>query len=311
MNLYMPTISVIIPAYNSEKTIKATIESVLKQTFSDWELIIINDGSQDSTLDIALQVKDSRIKVFSFDNAGLSASRNRGLKRAVGEFVSFLDADDIWTSDKLAIQLKALQENPQAAVAYSWTDYIDENGKFAFSGSYINVNGDVYEHLLMSDFLENGSNPLIRKEAFTALDGFDETLRAAEDWDMWLRLANKFDFVCVPSVQILYRVTANSLSSNVINQEKFCLEVLRRGYQERPPSLKYSWNISLANLYRYLLGKALQKPFNLQKSLTTAKFLCNYLWNECFRFEYMTFRLLSTYYAKLKTYFTNVKIKQP
>ncbi len=300
MNLYMPTISVIIPAYNSEKTIKATIESVIKQTFSDWELIIINDGSQDSTLDIALQVKDSRIKVFSFDNAGLSASRNRGLKRAVGEFVSFLDADDIWTSDKLAIQLKALQENPQAAVAYSWTDYIDENGKFAFSGSYINVNGDVYEHLLMSDFLENGSNPLIRKEAFTALDGFDETLRAAEDWDMWLRLANKFDFVCVPSVQILYRVTANSVSSNVINQEKFCLEVLRRGYQERPPSLKYSWNISLAKLYRYLTCKALQKPFTRQKGLASAKFLCNYFWNESLILQYIIFKLFTTYYTKLR-----------
>ncbi|MDZ8077972.1 MAG: glycosyltransferase [Nostoc sp. DcaGUA01] len=305
----MPKISIVIPAYNSEKTIRATVESVIRQTFNDWELIIINDGSHDSTLEIASQVKDSRIKLFSFDNAGLSASRNRGLKRAVGEFVSFLDADDIWTSDKLAMQLKALENNPQAAVAYSWTDYIDENGKFAFSGSYINVNGDVYEYLLMSNFLENGSNPLIRREALITLDGFDESLISAEDWDMWLRLANKFDFVCVPSVQILYRINPNSLSSNVVRQEKFCLEVLKRGYQERPPSLKCSWNISLANLYKYLFVKALQKPFNLQKSLAAAKFLCNYLWNECFRFQYVTFKLFSIYHAKKRTYTSHIKMK--
>ncbi|MBW4615703.1 MAG: glycosyltransferase [Desmonostoc vinosum HA7617-LM4] len=287
----VPTISVIIPAYNSEKTIKATIESVLQQTFTNFELIIINDGSQDLTLDIISQFEDTRIKVFSFDNAGGNVSRNRGLKYAIGEFVSFLDADDIWTNDKLASQLKSLRENPHAAVAYSWTDYINENGHFVFSGRRTNACGDVYENLLISNFLENGSNPLIRREALIDLGGFDESLLAAQDWDMWLRLACKFEFVCVQSVQILYRISANSVSSNLLRQETACLQLLARAYQERPSALKQNWNTSLANLYKYLTCKALQKPVNRQKGLTAAKFLWNYVFYDSTRLERTTFTL--------------------
>ncbi|MEH2240651.1 glycosyltransferase [Nostoc sp.] len=286
-----PKISVIIPAYNSEKTINYTIQSVLNQTFTHLELIVINDGSQDSTLKVVTQIQDSRIKVFSYSNAGGNVSRNRGLQRAVGEFVSFLDADDLWTPDKLQSQLKALQENITAKVAYSWTDYIDANGQFIVSGKRINVNGSAYENLLLNNFLENGSNPLICRKALMTLGGFDESLSAAQDWDMWLRLASKFDFICVPSVQILYRISANSVSTNVIRQEKACLQVLERAYKERPSTLKQSWNISLANLYKYLTCKALQKPFNRQKGLASARFLWKYFLNDPLRLQNLNFTL--------------------
>ncbi|MHC5936039.1 glycosyltransferase [Nostoc sp.] len=284
-------ISVVIPAYNSEKTIKETIESVLNQSFTDFELIIINDGSQDSTLDVVTQIQDSRIKVFSYSNAGGNVSRNRGLDLAVGKFVSFLDADDIWTPDKLQTQLKALQENVAAKVAYSWTNYIDENSKIVLSGTYFIANGDVYEKLLVTNFLANGSNPLICREALIELDGFDESLGAAQDWDMWLRLASKFDFICVPSVQILYRISANSVSSNLARQEKACLQVLEKACKERPSTLKQSWNLSLANLYKYLTCKALQKPFNRQKGFAAAKFLWKYFLNDPSRLQNINFTL--------------------
>ncbi|MBD2490262.1 glycosyltransferase [Aulosira sp. FACHB-615] len=269
----IPKISVIIPTYNSERTIKTTIDSVLSQSFTDFELIVINDGSTDSTLDIVSQIQDSRLKVFSFENAGGNVSRNRGLQKAVGEFISFLDADDVWTSDKLVSQLEALQDNIDAKVAYSWTDYIDENGKFLVSGSHITVNGDVYERLLVSNFLENGSNPLIYREALIELGGFDESLSAAQDWDMWLRLAARYSFVCVPKVQILYRVSANSLSSNLVRQEKACLYVLEGAYHTRELVNKNVWNLSLTNLYKYLVCKSLQEPFNRKKGILAARFL--------------------------------------
>jgi glycosyltransferase involved in cell wall biosynthesis len=102
----MPTISVIIPVYNGEKTIKQTVESVLNQTFRDFELLIINDGSQDATLEIIQAINDERIQVFSYQNSGVSASRNRALTKAKGEFISFIDADDLWTPNKLELQLK-------------------------------------------------------------------------------------------------------------------------------------------------------------------------------------------------------------
>ncbi|MBN3895829.1 MAG: glycosyltransferase [Nostoc sp. NOS(2021)] len=288
----LPIISVIIPAYNSEKTIKETIQSVLNQNFTDFELIVINDGSQDSTLEVVTQIQDPRIKVFSYSNAGGNVSRNRGLDRAGGEFVSFLDADDLWTPDKLQSQLKALQENVTAKVAYSWTDYIDENSEIVLSGKRINVNENVYEKLLLNNFLENGSNPLICRKALITLGGFDESLSAAQDWDMWLRLASKFDFICVPSVQILYRISANSISSNLVRQEKYCLQVLEKAHKERPSlrdatrtTLKNSWNISLANLYKYLTCKALQKPFNRQKGLVAARFMWKYFLNDPSRLQ--------------------------
>src|SRR5574338_867068 len=123
----MPTISVILPVYNGEKTIQETIESVLQQTFEDFELIIINDGSQDATLHQVSTLSDARIKVFSYPNAGVSASRNRGIAQAEGEYIAFIDADDLWTPDKLGAQFKTLQTNPQVAVAYSWTNWIDES----------------------------------------------------------------------------------------------------------------------------------------------------------------------------------------
>ncbi|MBD2430239.1 MULTISPECIES: glycosyltransferase [Fischerella] len=286
-----PVISVIIPTYNSEKTIRHTIESVLQQNFSDFELIIINDGSTDSTLEVISHFQDSRIKVFSFDNAGGNVSRNRGLKQAIGEFVSFLDADDLWTPDKLESQLNALKANPQVAVAYSWTDYIDEQGKFLLSGTHITANGNVYEQLLVSNFLENGSNPLIRREALVELGGFDESLTAAQDWDMWLRLAQNFNFIAVPRVQILYRISANSLSTNLARQEKASLQLLDKACSTNTQDLNHLRKKSLTNLYKYLTCKALQQPFNRKKGLAAARFLWKYIFNDSSRFHHTNLKL--------------------
>jgi glycosyltransferase involved in cell wall biosynthesis len=276
----MSLISVIIPVYNGEKTIRETIESVLNQTFQDFELIILNDGSQDSTLDIVSSIQDSRLKVFSYPNAGLAASRNRGTFHAVGEYISFIDADDLWTPDKLETQLKALQDNPEAAVAYSWTNYIDESGQFLRRGGYLTANGNVYAKLLVVDFLENGSNPLIRRQALIQVEGFDESLPAAEDWDVLLRLAAQYSFVAVPYPQILYRVSASSMSAHVVRQETACLKVLERAFKQAPESLQYLKKYSMANLYRYLSFKVLDAYPDRKRGLIAARFLWKLITND-------------------------------
>ncbi|HEY9905481.1 MAG TPA: glycosyltransferase [Candidatus Sericytochromatia bacterium] len=269
----MPLISVIIPVYNGEKTIRETIESALNQTFQDFELIVINDGSQDATLEIVEGFQDSRIHIFSYSNAGQAISRNRGFSQSVGEFIAFLDADDLWTPNKLEAQLQALQANPQSAVAYSWTDYIDEFGEFSRRGSHINVSGDVYKNLLMINFLENGSNPLIRRQALTEVGDFEKLLTPAEDWDMWLRLAARYHFVAVPSPQILYRVYAHSSSFNISKLEAGCLQVINRAFAQAPETLQPLKRDSLANLYKYLTSKALEGPPERRRSLVAALFL--------------------------------------
>lgn len=269
----MPLISVIIPVYNGEKTIRETIESVLKQSFQDFELIVINDGSQDSTLEIISSIQDFRLKIFSYPNAGLSASRNRGIFQATSEYISFLDADDLWTPDKLEAQLQALQENPKAAVAYSWTDYIDESSQLLKRGGYMTVNGDVYAKLLLIDFIANGSNPLIRRQALIEVGSFDESLTAAEDWDMWLRLAARYHFVAVPAPQILYRISMNSMSSNVHKQEAESLQVIEKAFTQAPDSLTYLKQFTLANLYKGLTFRALERCSGRKGGITAARLL--------------------------------------
>jgi glycosyltransferase involved in cell wall biosynthesis len=276
----MPSISVIIPVYNGEKTIHETIESVLNQTLSDFEVIVINDGSQDSTLEIVSSIQDPRLKVISYPNAGLSVTRNRGISLASGDYIAFIDADDLWTPDKLESQFKALQANPQAAVAYSWTNHIDESSQFSRTGSHMTVSGNVYAKLLLANFLENGSNPLIRRQALTTVGGFDETLIAAEDWDMYLRLAAHYHFVAVPSPQILYRISIDSMSSNVYKQEKESVKVIKKAFIQAPKFLQHLKKQSLANLYKYLTFKTLEGDPERQRGIKAAHFLWHCIIND-------------------------------
>ncbi len=275
MTATMPLISVIIPVYNGEETIKETIYSVLNQTFTNLELIVVNDGSKDSSLSVISSIKDSRLKVFSFPNAGVAISRNRGIRQANGEFIAFLDADDLWTLDKLEAQLEALQLNPKAAVAYSWVDYINEFGEFLHNGNHITINGNAYKHMLVENVLENGSNPLIRREALTQVGGFNQSLTPAEDWDMWLRLAACYDFVTVPHPQILYRTLYSSGSTNVLKMEKVCLQLIEQAFCRAPVSIKYLKNKALGTLYHYLTGKSLESSYRSENSTTAMRFFCN------------------------------------
>ncbi|MDY6902661.1 MAG: glycosyltransferase [Cyanobacteriota bacterium] len=267
-------ISVIIPAYNAEKTIQETIESVLNQTFTNFELIIINSDSTDATLSIISQIKDERVKVFSYPKANVAVNRNRGLKHATGDYITFLDADDLWTSDKLTAQYTALQSNSQAGVAYSWTNCIDENSKFLRKTSHVNWNGDVYSKFLLDDFIGNGSNVMIRRDVLIEVGGFDEILTNAQDTDMWLKLSAITDFICVPKAQVLYRILPTSMSSNVLGLEKSNLEVIQRSFaREKAKTLQHFKPIAIANLYKYLCYKVLTTPPGKQQSAVAVRFL--------------------------------------
>ena len=273
-------ISVIVPVFNGELTIQETINSILNQTFENIEVIISNDGSTDSTLEIVSNISDSRIKILSYPNAGVSASRNRGISQAKGEYISFMDADDLWTPDKLELQWQALQDNPQAAVAYSWTDYIDESSKFLKSGRRIKVNGDAFSKLLVTNFLENGSNPLISKKALEKVGGFDELLPVAEDKDMWLRLAANYEFVCVEKPQILYRSSMNSLSSNLKNMEATSLKVIERAFSyPKAYQFQHLKKQTISEFYKYLTFKAIEAKPRKGRTVTTIYFLWNYIKN--------------------------------
>ena len=292
----MPLISVIIPAYNAEKTIRETIESVIEQTLDDWELIVINDGSQDRTIEVVSQIKDPRIKLFSHSNAGVSASRNRGFDRSVGEFISFLDADDLWTPDKLEFQLNALHSHPEAAVAYSWTDYIDESGHFLYPGQHVTFKGNVYRQMLVKFFLENGSNLLVRREAFLKVGGFKESLFMGEDREFCTRLAKEYKFVVVSHPQILYRQSTGTASDNAYRYERECLKVIESVFSDAPPSLQYLKKNSLAHNYKFLACKTINSQPTPKKGLAVMKFVLLYVLNE--PYIKSNFKLILTIFVK-------------
>ncbi|MGD9346182.1 MAG: glycosyltransferase [Candidatus Aminicenantes bacterium] len=294
----MPRISVVIPVYNNERTIHETVDSVLNQTFSDFELLVVDDGSQDTTIDILNAIQDPRLKIFARSHAGVSASRNYGIAHAHGDFIAFLDADDLWTPDKLEAQLKALEQNPQAAVAYSWTDFIDESGDFLHPGLHTTADGDVYDKLLTLNFIESGSNFMVRREALDDVGGFDSSIDGFEDWDMGLRLAERHHFVVVQIPQILYRRSTTSSSSDIANHEAAGLNAIEKAFSRTPRSLKHLKKKSYAWVYEYLTHKALDGPPGRRKGFLALKFLWRAIRNDPTLL--MRVRLVSSLLFKIK-----------
>jgi glycosyltransferase involved in cell wall biosynthesis len=247
----VPTISIIIPVYNGKATILETIASVQQQTFSDIEIIVINDGSTDSTLELLKSIQDERLKIFSYENGGLPVARNRGISHATGEFIAFLDADDMWTPDKLELQLAALQQHPEAGVAYSWTYFKYDEEEYSYADESSFFEGDVYADLLVRNFLHNGSNPLIRRQAIESVGFFDPTLKSCEDWEFYLRLAVNWDFVLVRKAQIIYRQSSSSMTSKVEVMEKSLIIVIERAFQSAPVNLQSLKKQSFSWVYKY------------------------------------------------------------
>lgn len=233
----MPLASVIVPAFNAEQTLANTLESLRHQTLGDFEIIVIDDGSTDATASIASAFPDPRIRVFSLPNGGLAAARNRGLERANGRYVSFLDADDMWTADKLEAHVRTLKARPGAVVSYSWTAIVDADGRFLFAKMPCRYEGIVHRELLVDLFIGSGSNVTVDRERVSITFRFDESLRVAEDWDFLLRLAREHEFAVVPRYQVLYRLVVGSLSSRVREMEKTLLRSAEREFAAFAPSL--------------------------------------------------------------------------
>ncbi|MEM8675744.1 MAG: glycosyltransferase [Cyanobacteria bacterium P01_G01_bin.67] len=254
----MSLISIIIPAYNASSTINKTVNSVINQTYQNWELIIINDGSTDDTFSLINQLTDSRIKAYDYPNSGVAEARNRGIKLARGDYIAFLDADDWWTEDKLALQIQALRDNPQAGVAYSWTYFIHEDKGKCFSSKAIHHQGNVLSQLLEKNFLAHGSNPLIRRQAIAQIGYFDSSFPHCADWDYYLRLAANWDFVVVPKHQIYYRQSTNSMTAKIAVIEQQLILMIDKTYSRLSKTKPFNKKKSLAWIYQYCTQQYLE-----------------------------------------------------
>lgn len=251
-------ISIILPAYNAEATIAETVESVLAQNWAAFELIAIDDGSTDGTLDVLRRFDDPRLRIYAHANRGPSATRNRGISLARGEVLAWVDADDVWIGDKLEAQMDALRRCPEAAVAYGWVDYHDAAGQFVSPDRRATFHGDVYEDILVRNFISSGSNTMMRKRAVEAVGGFDESLPACEDWDLHVRLAARYSFVCVPAVVVRYRLSPGSLTSQSRLMEESHRRASSRLFAAAPPHLRKQSSKCDAAFFSYLAVRSAQ-----------------------------------------------------
>lgn len=250
-----PEVSVVIPAYNAEDTILSAVQSVLDQTCTSLEVLVIDDGSIDATVARLATLTDARLRVFRYANGGVAAARNRGMKLARGAFISFLDADDLWTRDKLETQLRALHDHPGAGAAYSWTAFVDERATFLFAKAPQHVEGDLYGDLLVNFSLASGSNVLARRGCLEALGGFDREAQPVEDWEYWLRVARQWPFVVVRAYQVLYRLRAGSASPTGVERYLERIRaVVARELEDAPPELKRRAGECLANAHQHAAG---------------------------------------------------------
>lgn len=228
----MVKVSIIMPVYNAEKYVADSIKSVLNQTFNDFELIIINDGSTDKSEKIIKQFDDSRIKYFRFNkNKGKCAAVNFCIKKSKGKYLQFFDADDIMLNHKLDLQVQILDSDSTIGLIYSDAWKMSEYGKII--GPYVvpsSTNKKItdsfvynkfdYEKLKQINYIPACST-MFTKKAVNKAGLFDKRLKAAEDWDMWLRIAEKFKVFYLHVPVYCYRYYGQSLSRRLRKNNEF------------------------------------------------------------------------------------------
>lgn len=225
-------VSVIIPAYNQSKYIRETIDSVLKQTYNNVEIIVVNDGSTDDTLKI-LQEYGNKIKIINQKNKGLAGARNSGIREAKGDYLAFLDSDDLWYNNMLSVMVSHLKNNQQSDIAACSCDLIDEKSqrirRFNRMSFFRNKIKNSFLRTLTLINMFPVHTLLIRKKCFDCCGVFDESLRATEDWDLWLRMAvHGHKFLLIDDVIAKYRIHGESMTHDPKRMEESWLKVLNK-----------------------------------------------------------------------------------
>jgi glycosyltransferase involved in cell wall biosynthesis len=210
-----PLVSVIIPTYNSAAFLPQAVESVIRQTYDNFEIIVVDDGSTDDTEAVLTPYRDV-IRYFKKVNGGPSAARNLGIAQAQGELIAFQDADDLWLPDKLQLQTDHFRENPQLGVVFTGSERFDESGLLDSNirKGYRVPTGMIFDRLLTEHFIAMPS-VMVRRSCFAEVGLFEESLIGNEDFNLYLRLARKYAFGFINRVLVRIRVHKNNLSDNL------------------------------------------------------------------------------------------------
>lgn len=274
----MKKVSVVLPVYNVERYIAEAVESVLAQTHANFELLIIDDGSPDRSIEICERYQDPRIRILRQKNRGLAGARNTGIRHATGEYLAFLDSDDTWMPHKLARHVEHLDFSPAVGLSYCQSAFIDEQSQPLGTYQLPKLSGITTAHLLCRNPVGNGSAPVIRRKALDEIRYqadyhgqvedfyFDEELRQSEDIECWIRISSQTDWQLEGIAEPLtcYRVNGGGLSANLTRQLETWERVIEKTRAYAPEVVAQSGNLARAYQLRYLARRAVRSQDALQ-----------------------------------------------
>ena len=253
----MKRVGVVIPAYNAASTLEATIASVLKQTQPPAEVLVVDDGSDDATPQIARECGPPVVCV-STPNRGVAAARNTGIAQSRGEFVAFLDADDLWEPMKLELQVKMLDASPGARMSTTAMRRVDEERR-DLGVTSIGAYSDACEALLLGSMvLGPVSSALVQRDFLDELGGFDTRFSQCADWDLFLRAALRTRFAIVKETLVVYRSTGENMSANIGLLERDTLDVLAKFFATAPSRYQQLKRKAYSNHWLILSGSYLE-----------------------------------------------------
>jgi glycosyltransferase involved in cell wall biosynthesis len=252
----MPKVSVIIPAYNAMAYLPETLDSVLRQSFQDIEVLIINDGSSDNILQWVANITDPRVKLISQENQRLAAARNTGIAHAKGEYIALLDADDLWEPTKLEKQVRCLDDNSTVGLVHTWTLLIDSESNNTGKVLTPQLEGDAWQQIVQKNTIVV-SSVMVRASCLEIVGEFERDLHYCEDYDMWIRFASRYAFAVLREPLTKYRLHAGTLSTHCEEVLKYFRILIERAFQSAPTELLYLRNRAYGNQNLYLAWRAI------------------------------------------------------
>ncbi len=248
------TVSVVMGVYDAAPFVGEAVASVLAQTYSAFELIVVDDGSRDDTVRVVERIQDRRVRLIRGAHRGPAQARNAGLEAARGTFIAFLDGDDVWHPAQLQSHVDVLLANPAVDLAFSRSRYIDARGN-PLALPVRRTEGFVsFEALLEDNVIGNGSSVVVRRSALDRLGGFDESLSACIDYDLWLRVAAAGDrkVICIPEVLTSYRRHPTQITSDWRRMEDGWRTTILKARRSSPDVVDRVERRAMTNWYRYL-----------------------------------------------------------
>lgn len=254
----MPRVSVIVPAYNAMRYLPLALDSILSQTFQDFEILIVDDGSRDGIQQWAAQLDEPRVHFFTQENGGSAAARNTGISHATGEYIAFLDSDDLWDPTKLEKQVQLLDQQQDIGLVYAWVATMDAEGVLDGKAYCNSESGDVWDSLIEGDLLVCGSTPMIRRACFGEVGLFDVQFAYAQTWEMWLRIAAKYPFQVIPEVLVHYRSHPGNISKKWQQVEKNYKAIIEKVFSNVTEQQQQLKGRCYGNAYLRVAWKVLQ-----------------------------------------------------